>query len=300
MSSLIGDFTSFSAALPARPILAGPSLGAPAWTRQLGRFLAAEPRVGLVTLHRYPLQLCYTPRHSPRYPTVAHLLGPAASIGLADSFAPYAAIARAHRLPLRIDELNSVSCGADPSVSETFASALWAINTLFAMARVGMHGVNIHTFPGAGYELFELQHDGGRWRATVAPEYYGLMMFARAAPAGARLLGIDGAVSGSVHTWATRSAGGTIRIALVNTGARPRALLVGVAGKHVGVGRARLERLIAPGPRASNGVTLAGQSFAAPSYTGRLAGGPRSSTIAPVHGRYSLTLPGYSAALLTL
>jgi hypothetical protein len=298
MSSLIGDFAAFSAALPARPILAGPSLGAPEWTRQLGRFLAAEPRVGLVTLHRYPLQLCYTPRRSPRYPTVDHLLQPAASIGLADSFAPYVAIAKARRLPLRIDELNSVSCGADPSVSKTFASALWAINTLFAMARVGMHGVNIHTFPGAGYELFELRRDGGRWRATVAPEYYGLMLFARAAPAGARLLGVDGAVSGSVHTWATRGAGGTVRITMVNTGAQARDLIVGVAGDRVG--RARLEQLTAPSPRSSTTVTLAGQSFAAPSYTGLLAGRAQTRSIAPVHGRYSVTLPGYSAVLLTL
>ncbi len=190
MSGLIGDFARFAPALP-RSVLAGPSLGAPGWTRDLGRFLAAEPRVGLVTLHRYPLQLCYTPRSSPRYPTLAHLLSPAASIGLADSYAPYVGVAHARGGSLRVDELNSVSCGAVPAVSKTFASALWALNTMFEMVRVGVHGVNFHTFPGAGYELFRISRPSGRWQAQVAPEYYGLEMFARAAPPGSRLLAVS-------------------------------------------------------------------------------------------------------------
>ena len=297
MSSLISDFTAFAAVLPRRP-LAGPSLGAPEWTRQLGRFLAAEPRVGLVTLHRYPLQLCFTPRSSPRYPTVAHLLEPSSSIGLADSFAPYVAIARARGRALRIDELNSVSCGADPSVSQTFASALWAIDTLFEMVRVGIHGVNIHTFPGAGYQLFELRRVGGRWQATVAPEYYGLEAFARAAPAGSRLEPVEGAVSGAVHTWATRGSDGTTRITMVNAGAQARLLSLGVAGGRFG--RAVLERLTGPSVRARSGVTLGGQSFGTPTFSGLLSGRSRSSAVAPAHGRYPVGLPAYSAALLVL
>jgi hypothetical protein len=114
---MIADWTRFAARLPPR-VLAGPSLGAPGWTRRLATFLAAEPRLGLVTLHRYPLQLCYTPRGSARYPTLGHLLAAASSIGLADSFARYAALARAHRDPLRINQLNSVSCGAAPAAAD--------------------------------------------------------------------------------------------------------------------------------------------------------------------------------------
>lgn len=297
MSALIADYSAFAAALPRKP-LAGPSLGAPKWTRQLGRFLAAEPRVGLVTLHRYPLQLCYTARRSSRYPTVSHLLEPASSIGLADSFAPYVPIARARGLSVRIDELNSVSCGADPTVSKTFASSLWALDTLFEMLRVGVHGVNIHTFPGAGYELFELRHAGGNWQATVEPEYYGLLMFAQAAPPGANLERVDGAASGAVRTWATRALDGTVRIALVNTGPQARTLSLGVAGEQVGEGT--LERLTAPSVRAHAGVTFGGRSFGARTTTGLLGGAPRSSIVTPVRGRYAVALPAYSAALLVL
>jgi hypothetical protein len=296
MSALIGDFSRFAAALPRSP-LAGPSLGAPGWTRELGRFLAAEPRVGLVTLHRYPLQLCYTPPGSSRYPTVAHLLSPEASIGLADSFARYVADAGAHHRWLRIDELNSVSCGADPPVSQTFASALWALNTLFEMVRVGVHGVNMHTFPGAGYELFKLGRSSGSWHAEVEPEYYGLLMFTQAAPAGSRLLAVQNADSGALRTWAT-SAGGTVRVLAVNTGAQSRLLSLRVAGASLGP--ALVERLAAPSVRARTGVTLAGQSFGSRTFTGQLPGAPQTSSVAPVGGRYAVSLPAGSAALLVL
>ena len=297
IASLIADFTTFAAALPDRP-LAGPSLGAPQWTRQLARFLSTAPRIGLVTLHRYPLQLCYTSRREPRYPTVAHLLEPASSIGLADSFAPYVAIAHARRLSLRIDELNSVSCGAVPAVSQTFASALWALDTLFAMVRVGVHGVNIHTFPGAGYELFRLRRVDRRWQGMVAPEYYGLMMFARAAPAGARLLGVDGGVNGDVRTWATRTPDGTIRVTMINAGDQARPVSLGVAGARFG--RAVLERLTAPSVLAHRGVTLGGQSFGTRTFTGVLTGRLAASVLTPARGRYAVELPADSAALIVL
>jgi len=187
-AAFTSDFTNYAAALP-RITLAGPAFGEFAWTPNLAQFLSSEPRVGVVSLHRYPLQSCFTSRRSTRYPTIEHLLSAAASTGLAESFAPYAAIAHGRGLPLRIDELNTVSCGADPAISKTFASALWALDTLFEMARVGIDGVNVHTFPGAGYELFTFSHAEGRWRASIAPEYYGLLMFAQAAPPGSVMIG---------------------------------------------------------------------------------------------------------------
>jgi hypothetical protein len=304
MSGLIGDFTRFASALPPA-LLAGPSLGAPDWARDLGRFLTAEPRVGLVTLHRYPLQRCYTHRNSPRYPTLAHLLSPASSIGLADSFARYVRVAHAHGRSVRIDELNSVSCGAVPKVSNTFASALWVLNTLFEMARVGIHGVNVHTFPGAGYELFRVRRTSAGWEAEVAPEYYGLEMFASAAPAGSRLLAVTDGSDSTLHTWATRTRDGIIRVLCVNTGTGERVVRVGVARPRGGAGgdgarQAEIERLTAPSLRSSDGVSLGRQTFGPSTSTGVLAGAPEVSPVSPVDGRYAVPLPGGSAALLTL
>ena len=58
------------------------------------------------------------------------------------------------------------------------------LDTLFAMARSGVDGVNIHTLPTASYKPFEFRRIRGRWLATVEPEYYALLMFEQAAPPG--------------------------------------------------------------------------------------------------------------------
>ena len=295
-SAYIQDFAGLTGALPRVP-LAGPSLSGRQWTQGLGQFLAAEPHLGLVTLHRYPLQICLTPQTSARYPTIARLLSPPTSTGLAASFSPYVALARAHGLSLRVDELNTVSCGADPAVSKSFASALWALDTLFELARVGVSGVNVHTFPGAGYELFSITHAGGQWRAAVAPEYYGMLLFAEATPPGARLAAVGDATGGAVNTWATRAPDGTVSIVLSNESSSQRVLAVHVPGRDP---MAMLTRLTAPGASATSGVTLGGQSFGAETGTGLLAGRPETSAVAPDDGRYVVSLPATSAAMLVL
>jgi hypothetical protein len=290
------DFTQFSRILPTLP-LAGPALGAPKWIGQLAPFLATEPRVGLVTLHRYPLQLCFTPRRSLAYPTIAHLLSAGATRGLANGIAPYAAIAHARGLPLRIDEINTVSCGADPAVSKTFASALWALGALFEMARVGIDGVNIHTFPGAGYELFTFSRANRGWQAAVAPEYYGLLMFARAAPVGSRLLRIYGPAGDGLMSWATRAPSGAIHVVLLNGTERPHVQAVRIQGHS---GAATLERLAGPALDAASGVTIGGQAFGSETRTGLLAGPRRVESVTPSGSDYVVRLPAASAAMLTV
>jgi Glycosyl hydrolase family 79 C-terminal beta domain len=296
-TAFTSDYANLAGVLP-HTALAGPAFGDFSWIGYLAQFLAAEPQVGLVTLHRYPLQVCFIRRRSPRYPTITNLLSPAASTGLADSFAASAAIAHARGLPLRIDELNTVACGADPAISKTFASALWALDTMFEMVRFGVDGVNIHTFPGAGYELFRFSRVGGRWRAVVAPEYYGLLMFAQAAPLGSALLPVSGAVGSSIKIWATRARDGGIRVVLINKDlARARLVALRVPGS---TGAASLERLQAPSALASTGVTLGGQSLGSQTDTGTLPGPSPSESVSPDRGEYVVSLPAASAALLSL
>jgi hypothetical protein len=280
-SDFASDFSNLGSALPGRVALAGPSLGTFSWTDQLSSFLSAEPRVALVTLHRYPLQRCFIRRSSPRYPTIANLLSRNASIGLADRFARFVAVARARHLPVRVDEFNTVSCGAVPEVSQTFASALWSVDALFAFARLGVAGVNVHTFPGAGYELFSFRHTVTGWHGSVAPMYYGLRMFARAAPPGSRPVSVSRSTVATVRGWATAGRDGRTRIVLINTsGRRSHVVAVRVPAAR---GSASVLRLTGPGLRARTGVSL-----------------KPGKAISPDHNRYTVMLPAASAAMLTV
>jgi hypothetical protein len=289
------DVARIRAVLPYVP-LAGPAVGGREWMPETARFVAAEPRLAIVTLHRYPLQKCFIRPTSPAYPTIAHILAPRATQGLADGVARYVKLAHSHGLLFRIDEMNSLSCGADNRISDAFVSALWAVDALFQMARVGVDGVNIYSNPGASAQLFSFSTVRGRWRASVEPDYYGLLMFAQAAPPGSRLLRVTGA-DRAIEGWATRAPDGLDRVLVVNddmTGSRTLAIRVPTAR-----GRGTLERLQAPSLLAHHDVTLGGQSFGRSTTTGLLSGGSDASSVGPRRGAYVVKVPAASAVLLT-
>jgi len=294
-SDYVRDFSRIGGSLPKSPLI-GPATGGPHWIPDLPSFLRAQPKIRMATLHKYPLQKCFIRPSAPQYPTTAHLLSPAASQGLANSVAPYVKLAHARHVPLRIDEMNSVSCGTAPGISNTFGSALWALDAVFQMARVGVDGVNIHTFPKATYELFNFTQANGKWSGQVAPEYYGLLMFAQAAPAGSHLLETSGAL-GNVRAWATRAPDGTIHVVLINDTARSRTVAVRIPGA---TGPATLARLQAPGITARTGVSLGGQSFGTTTATGLLSGPSDATTVKRANGDYVVSLPRASAAMLTI
>ena len=290
------DYARVSKALSRGVPLAGPASGAQGWLAGLGRYLSVNPRVRLVTFHRYPLQRCFTPPTSPAFPTISNLLAPAAATGPATSLATAIGVAHARGIPLRVDELNSVSCGGARGVSDTLASALWVLDTLLNLARVGVDGVNIHTFHRAIYEPFDVSEHGGRWSGEVRPLYYGLLMFARAAPPRSRLLPASYRGPSTLRIWSTRAPGGSVRVVLINdsrrdlghrrrpssgpglgrrrhASARParqchlgrharRAVLCHADG-HRPAGRERAHAHIAPRPGAARGPPAAGLGDAA-------------------------------------
>jgi hypothetical protein len=291
-AAYIRDFSSIAQSLPSFP-LAGPSSGSPTYIAQLAPYLDSEPRVRLVTIHAYPLKHCSASASV----TVGDLLSNAASAGLANGLAPDVAIAHRRGLALRVDEINAVSCGGVRGVSDAFASALWVLNTLFELARTGVDGVNVHTVPNTINELIGSSQVDGHWQDKVHPEYYGMMMFAQAAPAGSRLLQVSGSVSPAVETWATRAPDGHIRVVLINRSTSSRTVTVRIPSVS---GTATVERLEAPSAQATSGVTLGGQSFGPETTTGLLAGASQITSLSSKSGGYAVTLPGTSAAMLTL
>jgi hypothetical protein len=275
------------------PALGGVALWGPAlsdtspWWNSLAQITAAAPHLTQLTDHAYPLN-CYGAKSATTAPTVANLLALTASVGLAKIVVPEVAFAAKTGRGVRIDEINTVACAGHDSIS-SFASALWALEAAYAMDKVGVSGVNIHTFPKASYRLFTLADHG----ITVADEYYGWMLFARANPPGSRQLITSSSGNPHVRAFATR-AGSDTNVVLVNDSAVHSATVtLSVPDSTTAI----VEALRSPSLGAKRGVTFAGLSIAA--STGRLSGRATVSALGGA-GRYSVKLAPGSADLVTV
>jgi hypothetical protein len=283
------DYAKIAAAMPKFP-LAGPSAGSPNYLAGLGSFISSARQLGLVTIHAYPLKHC-----SSVMPTISELLAPAASASLAYQSGQYAKVAAQHGLKLRIDEMNSVSCGGERGVSTAFAAALWSLGQLFQLDLAGIDGVNFHTVPDTINQLIGAQETGGKWTGEVEPEYYGLVAFAQAAPAGARLRPVTGALPSGVQAYATVAPTGQVHVVVINTTHGTRNFDVRVDGS---LAAGALALLRAPSLAASSGESLGGQTISP--ATGALSGAPQTTAVAPSGGTYDFKVPPGSAAILAI
>ncbi len=283
------EFARTARVMPRLP-LAGPASGQPRWSAAAPRMIETEPRLRLITLHRYATRGCFTSPASPQYHTIKNLLSPFAIRGLAATLSPYTRF----RIPLRLDELGSVNCGGVHGVSDTFASALWSLDELLELASIGVQGVNFHTFPGARYQPFAFRRTSGAWTASVKPAYYGMFMFAQAARPGSRLLVGSGHAAPGLDVWSMRARDRGISTVLVNYGTRSQTVSLHLPSAG---GPARIERLTGPDLAATSGVELGGRVF---TDDGRLSGRPQTSQITGEDGIYGVNMPADSAALVTV
>jgi hypothetical protein len=300
LSDYLRQFSRWRAALGRGTPVTGPAFAELNWLGGLDRFITAEPGLQAVTIHRYPLHGCFTNPNDPTYPSVANILSDRASSGLAENVAPYVTVVHNRGLQFRVDELNSAayaSCLGRRGVSDTFASALWIMDTLFNLQSIGVDAVNVHTLPTAAYELFTVNHTSAGWEAFVHPEYYGMLLFAQAFPPGARALPVSVSPSGPLKVWATQAPDGKTRVVLINKDpSNTYQVQVQVPGLS---GPAQLERLQAPSPDSTNQVTLGGHSFGDETTTGSLPGPPQTEPVVGAAGTYSITVPAASAAMLS-
>ncbi len=265
-----------------------------------------KAKVPALSYHSYALTRCGLTPSSPTYPTVKRLLSDQVLLSTARNWANLAAKAGAAGLPLRLTEGNTVSCGGVEGVSDVFAAALWGADWPFLMAAAGVQGVNYHissptyaaAFPGSDPE-------GKRIGAYVGPLYFGMLFFAEATANRARL--IPNAtfsakpVGGGrlIRPWATVDPNGVVRVALINRSANHGGRVrLTVKGAH---GRASLVRLYAPKLTSKKDITLGGQSFAQPSFDGKLQGTRRVGH-RPVGrgGRLTVKMRPHEALLLTM
>ena len=285
------QFHQFASAMPSGVPIAGPTSGSATYLSKLSAFLKGEPRVKLATFHAYPLKHCT--RH---VVTIGQLLSPAATSGFARAQAQYVNAAHRRGRRVHLDEMNGITCGGYGGVSNSFASALWVLDVLFELDKVGVDGVNMQSVPGGVQEIFgPASGDGGSM--VVHPEFYGMMMFARAAPAGSRLFTIPARLPSNVKLWATRAKDGSARMTLINDNLS-KARTVHVPLSSPG-GPAAVQALRAPHVGSTSGVTLGGRSFGGSTETGLLAA-PVPQRLKSSRGGYTVRVPPATAILLTV
>ena len=287
-------FSGVASALGGAP-LAGPDSGSTNWLPRLGRVLSDMPsRLKLVAVHGYPLKNCSRVGHL----SVSDFFTRASIRGLADVIHGTVKAAAAHGKPLRVDEINGITCGGQAGFSNSFAEALWALNVLPALWRAGVQGVNFQTIDGYGNlnDMITAKHHASGWRVSVEPEYYGLLTFAGVAPAGSHLLRISNPGLAHFYQFAVRAPNRSERVVLTNVGPVARTIGVTASGTR---GTGSLSLLSAKSLTATGGTTLAGQRLSA--RTGQLTGTPRVTLVRPnAKGVYAVRVPAHAAAILTL
>ena len=97
----------------------------------------------LLTGHHYPLGCAQIPA-----PSITRLLSPRIRRLEGFSLLRYVSVSRASEIPFRLDETNTVSCGGVAGISNTFASALWAVSYLRPRAMsMDVSGINLQGNP---------------------------------------------------------------------------------------------------------------------------------------------------------
>jgi len=287
------QFAQFANALPKGVTIAGPTSGIGTWLQALGSTLKAEPKIGLVTIHAYPLKHCSASHNV----TIPEVLSSAASYGFVNELAPYVKTAHAVGKGLRIDEMNAITCGGTRDVSDSFATALWMMNTLFGMDKLGVQGVNLNDPAGTINAVLNPILSHGRITFQVQPEYYAMIMFEQAAPPGSQILQMHNDVPSTLSAWATRETSGATHVVLVNKSATSsESTTVRMPGA---VGPASISILHGRGLSSTNDVSLNGQSFGSSTTTGLLSGTAGTDVVSPVKGTYTVKVPPASIEMLS-
>ncbi|HSS14815.1 MAG TPA: glycosyl hydrolase family 79 C-terminal domain-containing protein, partial [Rhizomicrobium sp.] len=275
--------SAIRAVLPGAPF-AGPDIAMASldWMQSFARDEAGD--IALLTAHHY----------------ITGQANPAATIetllredkNYQPVLAKYQAATDTARVPWRMSETSSFYGGGKAGVSDTFASALWALDYLFVLAAYGASGVNMETgvnHLGVVSKYTPITDDlAGHYGA--APEYYGLLAFAQAAK-GEQIALDCNAGSVNLNAYATRQ-GSQLTLTVINKDMSRDAsvAITGMVAKQ-----ARAMRLSAPSLPAASGITLGG----APVDGGKWSGG-KSDPVKLSGGKAMLEVPCGSAALVTL
>ncbi len=256
---------------------------------------AARRPIGLLTGHYYSLGC-----RDASPPTIAELLSDRTRAEIGRSLERYVTAARAASLPFRVDEVNSVSCGGQAGVSNTFASGLWAVDYLVRAMAAGAVGVNLHGHlencdgytPLCAPTPERLFTDA----LSVAPEWYALL-FAEPLIGDRPVRPMTSSPEPGVDIAVFDRHDGGAHVVIVDAAAAGTAPLRIDFRGAARFARASLVTLSAPSLAATAGVTLGGRGV---SYGGRWSG-PRPLRLEVSRGgAVAVSVRASTATLLTL
>src|SRR5271170_1072729 len=166
--------SAIEAAAPGIP-LAGPDVSGSSAFEKWGPPEVVNQRPALLTGHHYPLGCVQVPA-----PSITRLLSPEIRKLEGISLGRYMAVSEAVGTPFRLDETNTVSCGGLPHISDTFASALWAVGYLTQAMQMGVSGINLEGNPTycEGYTpvCAPTAEDLASGTLQAQPEWYALLL----------------------------------------------------------------------------------------------------------------------------
>ncbi len=278
--------------------LAGPDTSGSSAYEKWGLGEAIYQRPALLTGHHYPLGCAGHPA-----PSIAQLLSQRTRMLEERSLRRYLLIASEAEVPFRLDETNTVSCGGVAGISNTFASALWAVSYVTQAMRMGASGINLEGNPANCEGYTPLCAPSAEALATGAlvaqPEWYALLL-ARAL-LGERPLPTSVSpgpeVRPNVEATSFEAQDGALQFVLVDDdlpGARPVSMRLHVGDGYHG---ATILSLTAPSPEALSGVELGGEQVAANGSWSQPATLPHAANTG---GVITVDMAPSSAALVTV
>ncbi|NLU91956.1 hypothetical protein [Chitinophaga sp. Ak27] len=196
--------------------------------------------------------------------------------------------AQPYSLPYRISECNSIYSGGRKGVSDIFASALWALDYMWTVAKYNGQGINFHGGTGGAYTPIAMANG----MPVARPEYYAMLAFHQAAHGNLVPTDVNtGQLNASAYACKDAS---TEYVTLINKEENQDISFTITPG--IKAATAQVFILTAPGITSTDGVTFAGSQ---PDANGKFT--PSSPTIYnPANGNFIVNVPRGNAAVVVI
>ncbi len=201
----------------------------------------------------------------------------------------------ASHLPYRICETNSFCGGGKQGVSDTFGSALWALDFMFTLASGGAAGVNMETGVNqlGWISWYSPIADDEHGHYSATPEYYGMLAFAQASKGQRLALSFD-SMGLNLTAYAVAPDAKRLVVTIINKDSGQDADVSISCARNFP--RGSLIRLTGPSLESKQDVMLGGSKV---DGSGNWKPSPMESTHSDA-GDWQLRVPASRAAILTL